>query len=201
TSTEVFLGGRFIFGEAVPLTSVIDTLGGSGIAEGVIALMRGQASNIASPISSLQAFNLGLPLVYQQGFGDPHAKSQNKQFSAYVTDHYRVKANFSVDLGIRYDIELQPPLIHRDKNNIAPRVGFAFSPMKKRLVCGGYGIYFAPIYEAIAFIGHVLNGRQIAQVFVPISGLPVAGGTVTPAHVWNLIRSNGILGNRTIAPA
>jgi hypothetical protein len=30
-------------------------------------------SALASPINALQSFNLGLPIVYQQGFGDAEA--------------------------------------------------------------------------------------------------------------------------------
>src|SRR5712671_6367593 len=199
TSTEVFLGGRFIFGEAVPLSSIIDSVAGAGTAAGLAAAMPSMASNIAAPVSSLQAFNFGLPLVYQQGFGDPRATLANSLFSAYVQDRFRASSKVSFDMGLRYDIELQPAPIHRDRNNFAPRFGFTYSPMERTLIRGGYGIYYAPLYEAIAFVGRVLNGKQISQVFVPLTGLPSLGISATSAQVWNAVKANGSLGNRVIS--
>lgn len=201
TSTEVFLGGRFIFGEGVPLSTIIDSVGGAGTSAGLTAALPAFASNIAAPISSLQAFNFGLPLVYQQGFGDPHAKLSNKQFSGYVTDRYRARSNVSIDFGVRYDMEMQPSPIHRDKNNVAPRLGFTYSPTAKTLIRGGYGIYYAPIYEAIAFVGKVLNGQKISQVFVPLTGLAALGTPATSAQVWGTLKAKGILGKRTLTAA
>jgi hypothetical protein len=62
---------------------------------------------------------------------------------------------------------------------------------------GGYGIYFAPLFEAIAFVGRVLDGTQISQVFVPLTGLPQLGVAATSAQVWNIAK-NGI-GSRTLS--
>lgn len=198
TTTEVFLGGRFIFGEAIPLSTIIDSVGGAGTSAGLAAALPALASNIAAPISSLQSFNFGLPLAYQQGFGNPHAELTNVQYSGYVEDRYRFRSNISLDFGIRYDMELQPTPIHRDKNNVAPRIGFSYSPMAKTLVRGGYGIYYAPVYEAIAFVGRVLDGHNISQVYVPITGLAALGTPATSAQVWGTVKAKGILGARSI---
>ena len=200
TTTEVFFGGRFIFGEAVPLASIIDSTAGAGTSGAVAAAMPSYAANLAAPVSSLQSFNFGLPIVYQQGFGDPHAKLSNTLLSGYIEDRYRAGEALTFDFGLRYDVELQPEPVHRDTNNFAPRFGFTYSPMAKLLIRGGYGIYFSPVYEALGFIGRVLNGQQISQVFVPLTGLPALGITATSAQVWGTVKANGILGTRTIAP-
>jgi len=199
TTTEVFFGGRFIFGEAVPLASILDSAAGAGTSAAVAAALPLYAANLAAPVSSLQSFNFGLPIVYQQGFGDPHAKLSNTLLSGYVEDRYRAADHLTFDLGFRYDAELQPAPIHRDTNNFAPRVGFTYSPVSKLLIRGGYGIYYAPVYEALGFIGRVLNGQQISQIFVPLTGLPALGITATSAQVWGTVKANGILGKRTIA--
>ena len=198
TTTEVFFGGRFIFGEAVPLASVIDSAAGAGTSSAIAAALTSVAANLAAPVSSLQAFNFGLPIAYQQGFGDPQAKLSNTQLSGYVEDRYRAAENVTFDFGLRYDVELQPAPIHRDMNNFAPRFGFAYSPVPRLLIRGGYGIYYAPVYEALGFIGRVLNGQQISQIFVPLTGLPALGITSTSAQVWGTVKANGILGKRTI---
>ena len=157
--------------------------------------------NVDLPITSIQSFNLGLPLVYQQGFGNPRAELRNKMFGGYVNDNFRVNSQLTLNLGLRYDIELQPAPIHRDKNNWGSRFGFAYSSDATTVIRGGYGIYYAPIYEAIAFVGRVLNGQQISQVFVPLTGLPAFGINATSAQVWGLAKARGILGTRSITAA
>jgi hypothetical protein len=44
----------------------------------------------------------------------------------------------------------------------------------------------------------VLNGTQIAQVFVPLTGLPQLGINATSAQVWGLAKQQNVFGNRTI---
>jgi Carboxypeptidase regulatory-like domain/TonB dependent receptor len=203
TTTEVFRGGRFIFGEAVPLALVIDNIAGAGttagIASGLAAAGRADViPNLSAPINSLQAFNFGLPIVYQQGFGNPRADFTNKILSGYVQDTFRVRSNVVFNLGLRYDREFQPSPLHRDKNNWGPRFGFSYSRDPKTVVRGGYGVFYSPLFEAIAFVGRVLNGTQIQQVFVPLTGLRELGVTATSALVWELAKQQNVFGNRSI---
>ena len=69
----------------------------------------------------------------------------------------------------------------------------------RTVVRGGYGIYYAPLYEAVAFVGRVLNGTQISQIFVPLTGLPQLGIRATSAQVWALAKP--LIGNRTLTAA
>lgn len=206
TTTEVFLGGRFIFGEAIPLGLIMDGVGGPGTAasvgQGLAQMGRPDLiPNLSNFITSLQSFNLGLPLVYQQGFGNPSATLANKSIAGYVQDNFRVGSKLTLNAGLRYDFELQPTPVHRDKNNWGPRVGFSYSPGTRTLIRGGYGIYYAPVYEAAAFVARVLDGTQISQVFVPLTGLPQLGITATSAQVWGLAKQSGAIGTRTLTTA
>ena len=206
TTTEVFLGGRFIFGEGIPLGLVGDTLVGPGTSATVAATLAaaGRADlipNISASITSVQAFNFGLPIVYQQGFGNPNATLSNKIFAAYVQDNFKAASKLTVNLGLRYDMEFQPPPVHRDRNNFGPRIGFSYSPDSRTAIRGGYGIYFAPLYEAAAFVARVLDGTQISQVFVPLTGLPALGINATSAQVWGLATQRNILAKRTLTTA
>jgi hypothetical protein len=203
TTTEVFLGGRFIFGEGIPLGLVTDTLMGPGTAAALGAGLAaaGRADlipNLSASITSLQAFNFGLPIVYQQGFGNPVATLSNKLFAGYVQDHFRVSPKLTLNLGLRYDMEFQPAPLHRDRNNFSPRFGFSYSPDSRTAIRGGYGVYYSPLFEAVAFVARVLDGTQISQVFVPLTGLPQLGITATSAQVWGLGRQRNIFGNRTL---
>ena len=199
TTTEIFFGGRFIFGEQVPLGMVIDGQAGAGTSTGIGQALAaaGRADlipQLSAPVTALQSYNFGLPLVYQQGFGNPKATLTNHLISAYVQDTYKPIPELTLNMGLRYDVELQPTPIHRDKNNFGPRLGFSYSPDAKTVLRGGYGIYFAPLFEAIAFVGRVLDGTQISQVFVPLTGLPQLGISATSAQVWALSKRNACTG-------
>jgi len=196
TATEVFQGGRFIFGEGIPLSAVLENAAGSGAAAALRSARPDLADDLNASITSIQAFNLGLPLMYQQGFGDPRARLTNRLVAGYAQGRLRVGGRVVVNLGLRYDAEIQPPPIHRDTNNWGPRFGFSFSPDKRTVMRGGYGVYYAPIFEAVAFISRVLNGRQISQTLALLSAAP--GVPATSADVWRMVQNAGILGARTI---
>jgi hypothetical protein len=206
TTTEVFLGGRFIFGEGIPLGLVMESVIGPGTAASIAAALAaaGRADlipNLSASITSLQAFNFGLPIVYQQGFGDARATLNNKILGAYIQENYRPTAKLTLNFGLRYDMEYQPSPVHRDRNNFGVRYGFAYSPDSRTAIRGGYGIYYSPLFEAVAFVARVLDGTQISQVFVPLTGLPQLGISATSAQVWGLGRQRNIFGNRTLTTA
>src|SRR5207249_4873331 len=81
----------------------------------------------------------------------------------------------------------------------APRAGFSYSVANRTVVRGGYGVYYAPIFEAVAFVARVLDGTQISQILVPLTGLPQLGISTTSAQIWGLLKQQGILGSRQIA--
>jgi hypothetical protein len=189
TRTDALLGGRFIFGDGIPLDQVIDRVVAPGTANGMRASLTamGRADlvpNVSAPISALQAFNFGLPLIFQQGFGDGNFKLTNKFVSGYIQDDFKARHNLTLNFGLRYDTELQPSQINQDRNNFGPRFAFAYSPVDRTVVRGGYGIYYAPVFEALVFLQGVFNGEQISQILTPLTGLPAPGSTTTAAQVW-----------------
>lgn len=202
----MFLGGRFIFGEAIPLANVIDTLSGPGTAAGIGSALAasGRADlvpAISAPISSLQSFNFGLPILYQQGFGNPEASITNKIFSGYIQDNLKAASSLTLNFGLRYDKEFQPSPLHRDKNNFGPRFAFSYSPESRTAIRGGYGVYYSPLFQAMAFVARVLDGKQISQLLAPVTGLPSLGISASSPQVWALARQPAVLGKRTLTAA
>ncbi len=97
----------------------------------------------------------------------------------FIQDDWRVRPNFTLSYGLRYEYFSQPvngirkfnpagPFVNHDKNNIAPRLGFAWSPWNRTVIRGGYVIFYNPM---------VLNIPLLVWQSGPISPF-VLGDTV-----------------------
>jgi hypothetical protein len=53
-----------------------------------------------------QAYGLGFPSVFIQGFGDPNSTLKNRPIAFFAQDTWKVLRNFTINFGIRYDVEL-----------------------------------------------------------------------------------------------
>ena len=226
---ESFGGGRFSFGEAVPLFSTISASAGPqaflglnqflltspGVPEGLRTSVPVQLPGtpkpipvsvaLAAPITALQSFNLGLPTFYQQGFGDPNFAAWAHRFAFFGQDTWKVKPNFTLNLGLRFEAHVVEEPIGSDTNNFGPRIGFAWDPFStgKTVVRGGYGIYFSPVDNQITLVVNTLSGGIINQTFVPLTGIPgllnsKTGAPPTSADIYQTLLAQGVLGQRSI---
>ncbi|MFN7923844.1 MAG: TonB-dependent receptor [Bryobacteraceae bacterium] len=174
-NTQTFFGGRFGFG---PLPA--------GLVNAALA---------STTITALQAFNLGLPQSYQQGFGDPVVKSTYPYYGFFVQDSWKVRPNLTFDMGVRYEIDTRKAPLPTDKNNVAPRFGFAWDPFHdgKTTVRGGYGIYYSPIYFQIDYVvnalGEINGKRQIPQVLTTIQ----TAGPAAANNIYATLRRQGVI--------
>ncbi|MBA2379429.1 MAG: TonB-dependent receptor [Blastocatellia bacterium] len=69
------------------------------------------AANLGFPASApaftpVQAYGLGLPSTYIQGFGDPISRIKNTPIGLFAQDSWRATNRLTLNFGIRYDVEL-----------------------------------------------------------------------------------------------
>ncbi|MBZ5601532.1 MAG: TonB-dependent receptor [Acidobacteriia bacterium] len=179
SASYTFFSGRFTFG-ALPGAFVDPALA-------------------STSITALQAFNLGLAQSYQQGFGDPTVKATYPLIAGFVQDTWRPTPRLTFDFGVRYEVDVRKPPMPTDKNNVAPRFGFAWDPFgdKKTTVRGGYGIYYAAIDYQIDYVSNALNEingyRQIAQVLTTLNAAnPFAING--PINIFKTLTAQGTIG-------
>ncbi len=112
---------------------------------------------------------LGFPSAYAQDSNTVFNIYQRMYFG-FVQDDWKVSRKLTLNLGIRYEFATPPrerdfqwanfdsaagkfitgkdgslyeqALIHPDRNNFTPRVGFAYTITPKTVIRGGYGIFY-----------------------------------------------------------
>ncbi len=169
---ETFFGGRFNFGQAIPLASVIALSSPTGPATLTqlqtylqTPVANGGAGrpdllgSLAQPINALQAYNLGLPIVYQQGFGADTIRGTNVRFGVYGQDTWKITRNLTVNYGLRYSINKEPFNLNVDKNDFQPRAGFAYDigGDGKTVIRGGAGIFSAYVNRLVSGVIRTLG--------------------------------------------
>jgi hypothetical protein len=92
--------------------------------------------------------------TYSIGVGDFNVNMYSKKIASWAQDDWRISDKLTLNLGLRYDLELGafandvdlPPFQQSgrpaDKLNFQPRVGFAYSWSDKTVIRGGTGLYY-----------------------------------------------------------
>jgi hypothetical protein len=98
-----------------------------------------------------------LSVRYRQSVGNGELENPRHIWAAWLQDDWHLTERLTLNLGIRYDldlggigenVELLPWMsIDRgsDTNNVAPRLGFAYSLDDRTVLRGGYGVYFTQL--------------------------------------------------------
>jgi outer membrane receptor protein involved in Fe transport len=141
--------------------------------------------------NSLASLGRGVPSGagenFQQGFAGPNTTGPEthpdlNEYSAFVQDEWKAGRTLTVTLGLRYDVQdiaqpdvrnpdpqlaaagIDTSLIHVDKNNFGPRLGFAWNPNDKTVIRGGYGLFYGrtpSIMIGTAHSGNAINVQTI----------------------------------------
>ncbi|MEP6924354.1 MAG: TonB-dependent receptor [Pyrinomonadaceae bacterium] len=143
--------------------------------------------------------NLGL----RYDFGSPYYEANNKQtnFDQVAAAQATTQAQALASLVTAKDGNLGArTLVKPDRNNFAPRVGFAYSATDKLVVRGGYGIFYN-LLDRIGSEDQIsLNPPQVVQfqaqtpngVFPVLGTSPTTGITLTNGFPANTLDPNNI---------
>jgi hypothetical protein len=135
---------------------------------------------------TLDSFLNGQPDQYRQAFGDPDTSFSAPRYSGFIQDHWTLKKHFTIDAAIRYDFEHLPAQFREDRNDLAPRIGLAYSPSPNWAFRAGFGIFFDRYL--LAAVNRVLQKNGV-QAFEQVAYGPAAtqifrselgGGSPTP---------------------
>jgi hypothetical protein len=133
------------------------------------------------PLSPLRAYAHDVPRYYMQDFGNAVSHPNSRMYAAFMQDNIRVTQKFTLNAGIRYDLQtFEPgPLVSNplypasgkvptDMNNFSPRIGFAYSMGEKHptVIRGGGGLFYMPIPAMYASQVATDNGIQQSQLFL-----------------------------------
>jgi len=169
--------------------------------------------------SAIQAYGLGIPQSFVQGIGNTSTKYDLKVLGAFLQDSWRATSRFTVNAGVRYDIEAYPTQtalntatnnamtaygvregIRLQPTNIAPRIGVAYDIFGdgKTVVRANYGIFYDRTPGNLEAQSLAFNSTTVPLVILA-GGTPCAvTSPVTSASPLNLNATNtfqGSLGN------
>jgi len=128
------------------------------------------STNPTGTPSAFYSFLNGCVNNFQKGYGPFFLENRINESNFYVEDSWRVRDNLTLDLGLRYEYVSSPReaagrldyQFGDDKDNIEPRVGFAYSPRVEggflgklfggvgdSSIRGGYGIYHGRLFQSV----------------------------------------------------
>ncbi|MBK9168952.1 MAG: TonB-dependent receptor [Bryobacterales bacterium] len=177
-----------------------------------------QTGTTGDPMAS---FLLGTASVIEQDFTLVTPGIRMTEWGMFVQDDWKVSERLTVNIGLRYEYDTPPYEIHDDwtnfdpftgtlliagfntdrrtgvqpdRNNFAPRLGFAYRVRPGTVVRGGYGIFYNP-----AGSESVLLRRHRQLPFGPINVEDINQFSPTPRRVQDGLRPIPVLDPNIVA--
>jgi hypothetical protein len=105
--------------------------------------------------------------------GNPRASVGQVDFGGFVQDDWRVRPNFTLSAGLRYEAQTNIS----SRYNFAPRVSFAYAPRaggkSQTVIRGGAGVFYDRFAETLTLQARRFNGTNEQQFVVINPGTPV----------------------------
>jgi hypothetical protein len=127
--------------------------------------------------NNINDFIAGKPASYLRRVGNPRIGLRRTEWHSFGQDDWRVTRALTLSIGLRYELNTalreaadripQQHLLSTDRNNFAPRLGFAWQFAQKTVLRGGYGIYYNAL-ETV-FLGLTRYNPPLIQTFTAAS--------------------------------
>jgi hypothetical protein len=134
-------------------------------------------TGLGSTAPGYSGLNHGMYYSFSQAFGSASGLIATRDYGGYATDDWRITPALTLTLGVRYEYEYVPgnpypnPAVPQtlnrpdDRNNVGPRLGFAYNIAgNKTVLRGGYGMYYGRIINSNVLQAYQNSGGPGSQV-------------------------------------
>ncbi len=130
--------------------------------------------------------------------GNTHRTTYNNGFSFFAQDDYRATSSLTLNMGLRWEYfgplseknnllsnlgqdgnlamvgtDGLNGLYHRDLHDFAPRVGFAWNPLKNTVIRSAYGLYYDYVPQDIFIANYTTSAGVVTNPIGPDPVLPM----------------------------
>ena len=153
-----------------------------------------QMSSLQQYLTTVQLLNQGYtsqqvtalgygPSLYSVTTGQPQLGFYQLDFGPFIQDDWRLRPNLTLSMGLRWEGQTNIS----DKNDWAPRVGFAWSPggsggsRPKTVIRGGWGMFYDRLQASSVLTAYRFNGENQTDYVVSNPTLYNSSFTLTPS--------------------
>ena len=128
--------------------------------------------------SDLASYRSGKPLKYRITCCDPLSKLSQTQVSLFSQNDLKLTRTFTLMLGARYQIQTNI----RDRNQVDPRIGFAYALGNATVIRGGVGVFSQFVSFGQVETVSRLDGKRTYEIQIDNPGWPdpFASGSLRP---------------------
>jgi hypothetical protein len=149
-----------------------------------VALNPAQAAlfGLPGPVTALQAFAIGLPVAYVQGYGDPFGTNRFVDASIFLQDEWRPKDSLTLRLGVRYQKQFWDEHSGSGNLDVGPRAAVSWDPVGngRTSIAAAYGLFFDSQFNAPISAARIANGDTLRVV--AFQGAPAVQAWRSPGH-------------------
>ena len=127
--------------------------------------------------SDLDSYRAGKPLKYRISCCDPNFKMSQTQVGFFSQNDLKLTRTFTLMLGGRYQIQTNI----RDRNNVDPRIGFAYAIGNSTVIRGGSGIFHEFFSDIEVRDNRRLDGARLYEIQIDNPGWPESARRIAKA--------------------